>query len=271
MRTWQSQAGGGWLLLDGGFTPEPEPIPDGYQLLYSTDFANNADGWVARQETQSNDNSYNHPDNVSYGSRGMVITGRREDRGGRPFTSGDVTGQHIQVPNYFRADVTTTLPTASGMWPCPLWFRPLNSAHGEIDVCETWTDEFDPPRFSVAIHRDYSLTPRHVNAFLNYSMLPNPDPAAPHVYTVIKTPDRMEFLCDGVRAYCWEKGATWNGTTRIGDVPSWWDTYMEVPGLLWYPRITLQIGGTEVSDPPPDWTESEVVVHSLRIYTPEGA
>ena len=263
---------GGWRSFNtGNVIPygDDGSDPDGWQIMYSSTFTSN-DGWVARQETQANDNSYNHPDNVEYGPGGLVIHGRREERGGRPYTSGDVTGQHIVVPNYFRAEVVATLPTDYGMWPAPLWFRPLNSPHGEIDVCETWPYTWPAARFAVALHRDYSLSPRQVNAPLNYSMLPNPDPTAPHTYTVIKTQNRIEFLCDGVRAYCWEGTTPWNGTQRIGPLPEWYADYFEVPERIWYPRVTLQIGGTETPEPNPEWQHSELIIHSLKIYEQEN-
>ncbi len=247
--------------------------PNGWTAIYSTTFQEDDGLWTARQETQSNDNSYNHPDNIVYSPQGLRVTGRREIRGGRPYTSGDYTGSNVVVPNYFRAEIVATLPVEPGMWPAPLWFRPLNSPHGEIDVCETWP--FDWPNrggaeFSVALHRDYSLTPRHVTSFLKYSMLPNPNPSATHTYTVIKTQNRIEFLCDGVRTYCWEGTTSWNGTQRIGPLPEWYATYFEVPERTWYPRITLQVGGSEAAEPDPAWQESEMIVHSLKIYEQES-
>lgn len=258
----------GWLNLQSGTTYVP--APSAWTSIYSTNFSVD-DGWTIKQETQSNDNSYNHPDNVEFGSRGLVIAGRREERGGRPFTTGDVLGRHITVPNYFAATCTVTLPTDYGMWPGALWFRPLNSPHGEVDMCETWTYDWPPARLWVSVHQDYSQTPRHVTAPLDYSMLPNPDPAAPHTYTVEKTPGRINFAVDGVRAYCWERGAKWSGTLRIGPLPDWWDLHMEDPDKTWYPRACLQLGGPETPDPLPEWSESESIIHSMELYSWNGA
>lgn len=281
---------GGWkkaishIRVDGAWVPssrgddtdsDPNPGDDelaGWKMLYSTEFETDDGLWTARQETQANDNSYNHPDNIVYGAEGLKVLGIREDRGGRPFTTGDLTGMGVVVPNYFRAEVTATLPTEPGMWPAPLWFRPLDSPHGEIDVCETWPYDWPNrggPDFSVALHRDYSLSPRQVNASLKYDMLPNPDPAAPHTYVVIKTQNRIEFLCDGVRVYCYEGNTPWDPVRRIGELPEWYATYFEVPGRTWYPRVTLQIGGDGNVDPDPSWQQSELVVHSLKIYEQE--
>lgn len=256
---------GATTIITGEPAPFEPPVTGEWSLIYESDLTTD-DGWTARQETQSNDNSYNHPDNVSFGARGMIVEGRREERGGRPFTTGDVLGQHITVPNYFRADVLATLPTDYGMWPCPLWLRPLNSNAGEIDLCETWTYDWNGnPRSYSTIHDDYDNN-RHESGMLPYSALPNPDPAAPHTYTCIKTPGRMEFLIDGVRVYCWQSGASWNGTQRIGPTPTWWDGIFEVPGRTWYPRVTLQLGGPNSADPVPEWQRSEVVIHRLRLY-----
>lgn len=278
------RANGDWkraetfIRVDGSWLPSESgddgsgggPLPAGWRLLYDSDFSSN-DGWQARQETQSNDNSYNHPDNVEYESRGMVIHGRRENRGGRSYTSGDVTGQHIAVPNYFRAEVTATLPTESGMWPCPLWFRPLSHGDdGEIDVCETWPYDWGSnPRMYSTIWENYD-TKRKENAGLSYSSLSNSDPAASHTYTVEKTHRRMRFECDGVLIYEWND-SNFNPTLR-----SWYDSIYEIPGRTWYPRMTLQIGagnqGTagNNAEPDPDWQHSEVVIHKLKIYEPDN-
>lgn len=269
-RTWLREVDAWRSLADGETLPDPGTAPVGWDPIYDTTFATN-DGWTLQTETQANDNSYNHPDNVIFGDpRGMVILGKRENRGGRPFTTGDALGRHVTVPNYFRADVTATLPTDYGMWPCPLWFRPLNSSVGEIDLCETWTYDWGTnPRLYSTIWTDYEAPtppPRQQGASLPYSALANPDPGAPHTYTCIKTQGRIEFLADGVRVYCWQDGATYNATQKIGPPPTWYDATFEVANRTWYPRINLQLGGPNTDDPPPEWEQSEVVIHQLKIY-----
>lgn len=238
---------------------EESQNPEGWTPLYDSLFEKN-DGWTMRQETQSNDNSYNTPKNVLFG-KGMTILGKRETLGGRPYTSGDALGQHIRVPNYFRAEVTATLPVEYGQWPCPLWFRPLTHGDsGEIDVCETWPFDWNGvPRMYATVWENYT-TKRKENARLDYSKLPNPDPSAPHTYIVEKVKDRITFYVDGVTVYSWEKSRM-NTTMR-----SWYDSVYEIPGREWYPRITLQIGGSSAKEPRSEWTQSEMVIHRLRIF-----
>lgn len=233
--------------------------PAGWVTFYDSTFAKD-DGWEKRSETQSNDNSYNTARNVVFGD-GLTIIGRREVAGGRPYTTGDVLGRHVRVPNYFRAEVTATLPTDYGMWPCPLWFRPLTHGDsGEIDVCETWPFDWALGAKAHATVWENYTSKRKENASLLYSKLPNPDPAAPHTYTVEKVKGRITFWIDGVLLYSWEK-PTMN--TRIA---SWYDSVYEVPGREWYPRITLQAGGPNAREPKPEWQESRMVIHRLRIY-----
>jgi len=233
--------------------------PAGWVTLYDSTFEKD-DGWEKRQETQSNDNSYNTPANVTFGD-GMTIIGRRETVGGRPYTTGDVLGRHIRVPNYFRAEVTATVPVDYGMWPCALWFRPLTHGDsGEIDVMETWPFDWNgTPRLYSTVWENYT-TKRKENARLDYSKLPNPDPAAPHTYVVEKKAGSITFSVDGVTVYSWSK-PTMN--TRIA---SWYDSVYEIPGREWYPRITLQIGGPNAKEPTPEWQESRMVIHRLRIF-----
>lgn len=244
-----------------------EEAPDGWKILHSTRFEKD-DGWEKRQETQANDNSYNTPVNVKFGDA-LTLFARREAAGGKPYTSADILGRHLRTPNYFRADVVATLPTESGMWPCPLWFRPLTHGDsGEIDVCETWPFDWGTrPRAYATIWENYT-TKRKQNAGLDYSALPTPNPAGPHTYSVVKTPGRIEFLIDDVRVYCWERGATYSASKRISPLPEWYDAVYEIPGREWYPRITMQLGGANAREPLADWQESRLVVHSLRILTP---
>lgn len=240
---------------------ETHADPAGWVTLYDSTFEKN-DGWKLNQETQSNDNSYNTPKNVTFG-QGMTIIGKRETLGGKPYTSGDVLGQHIRVPNYFRAEVVATTPVDFGMWPCALWFRPLNSIEGEIDVMETWPFDWTaakPARLVSTLHSEYGTTHQQANASLAYSKLPNPDPTAPHTYTVEKVKGCITFWCDGVLVYSWLKGKL------NAKVDAWFDRIFEVPERLWYPRITLQIGGPNAKEPKPEWRESRMVIHRLRIY-----
>lgn len=238
---------------------QEDPVPEGWAVLYDSTFEKN-DGWSLRSETQSNDNSYNTPNNVLFG-KGMTVVGRRESVGGRPYTSGDALGRHIRTPNYFRAEVTATLPVEYGQWPCPLWFRPLTHGDsGEIDVCETWPFDWNGvPRMYTTVWENYT-TKRKENARLDYSKLPNPDPAEPHTYAVEKVKGRITFSVDGVTVYSWEKGRM-NPT-----MASWYDSVYEIAGREWYPRITLQIGGSNAKEPRADWKQSEMVIHRLRIF-----
>ncbi|MBK7822807.1 MAG: hypothetical protein IPJ61_17525 [Tessaracoccus sp.] len=163
------------------------------------------------------------------------------------------------------------------MWP-GFWLRPLTRPGGspgngaEIDLVETWTMSWPPPKMSATIHPNYDADPRppHAGANLNYSVLPNSDPAALHIYTCIKTPGRIEFLCDGIRIYAWDSDVpVWNGALRHGPPPAWYNDAYEAAGTTWYPRFTLQIGmgtGGNNAEPDADWTYSEIVIPWTRIY-----
>jgi len=238
------------------------PELNGWKLIYSSDLTKD-DGWTKNEETQSNDNSRNLRKNAVFGPSGLVIYGRRESGYNRPYTTADVLGKHISVPTYFRAEVDAILPTEYAMWPAPLWFRPLsgpNASDGEIDVAETWTGSWkDSKTFGVALHPAYGSGLGHVNAKFDYSKLPNPDPAAIHTYAVEKTKGSIKFWCDGVFIKEWKTGS-----------PAWFDSIFEV-GKTWYPRITLQIGGTgSPFEPEANWKESKMIISGLRIYEPDN-
>lgn len=250
------------LLIDPAWFPVDDTHRDGWLLVHDIGFEVD-DGYELRQETQSNDASYNLPRNAIFGPDGLRLIAKRESAGGRAYTSADVLGKHTPVPNYFRAEVVAKLPTEYGQWPCPLWFRPTNSPDGEIDVVETWPAFWDgEPVMWSAIHSEYGTTHRQENARLLFSALPNPDPADFHLWSVEKTPGRMRFECDGVLIYEWER-STFNAS-----LAGWWDRIFEVAGRRWYPRYTVQVGGPHAKEPLPDWQESEMVVRSFRAWEP---
>lgn len=250
--------------------PPPPPADVQWRAYYSTRFRDLA-GWTPMRETQGNDNSVNLPDNVlpaSFGDgTGLTLRGRREAGYPRPYTSGEIVGRdsRTKVPNYFRAEVTGTVPDAAGVWPCLLWFRPANHPDGEIDVMEYFGGLYagDDRRVAVTMHNEYGPTHRSVQRQVYWSQLPRSRITAMHRYTIEKTPGRVRV---------WVDDDTAHAVNFYPDDAAWWDRIMENPRRTWWPRITLQVGEGAVTravgEPEPGWQESRMTVRSLRLWVP---
>lgn len=235
---------------------------DGWNLTHNIDFEKN-DGFELRKEAQSNDESYNLPENVSFGSDGLTLLCKRQDYKGLKYTTADVLAKHKTVGNYFRSEMACTLPTEEGQWP-GLWFRPSNHADGEIDLVEIWPSFWNGvPVMHSTLHSEYGATHKQEGAKLLYSKLPNPDPKAEHMWMVEKTEGRIRFECDGVLIYEWNR-KNFNPTLK-----GWWDRIFEDPAKRWYPRYTTQMGGKHAGEPKPDWTQSIMKVRYCKVWEPK--
>ena len=240
---------------------QAELMAKDWSLVYSTTFAVD-DGWTRPNEVQKNDASRNLPRNVTFGPDGLRIVGRREDAGTgtglRHFTSGEALGRHVTVPNYFRAEVVGRGPHARGLWPCVLWFRPLNSPDGEIDLVENFGAQ---PNVKATLHNQYGAGHKMIGRTLPWERVG--DPAGDHTYVIEKTPGRIVVTVDGLVLM----------DVTGADAPDGfdWARIFETPDRTWYPRVTLQVGvgasGGATGMPADDFTETDMVVTSLRVWS----
>lgn len=227
-----------------------------------------SDGWTLRNETQANDNSRNLPQNAIFDSGGLTVVGKRQTVGSgssvRPFTTADVLGRHVELPNYFRTETIGTIPFGQGIWPCLLWCRPLNGEDGEIDNMEVFGDS---PRIKATLHNEYGENHRTMGSTLSWDRLPTPSATAEHTYVIEKTPGRMLMTVDGVTLMDL-------GPKTDMSIPSGfdWDRIFETEARTWYPRITLQLGcgtsnpGCAAKQPPEGFRECRMLVRSLRAW-----
>jgi uncharacterized coiled-coil protein SlyX len=239
----------------------PEPaLHSPWEPLYDVDLADPT-GWVLETGQPSNANGYDLPRNVTFSSAGLRVVGKREAYSGRAYTSGDARGQHLSLPQHFRVEVIARGAHERGVWPCILWFRPLGSADGEIDINENFGGQ---PRAHATLHSEYS-DDRMISGKVPWTSLPNPDPAALHTYVMEKTPNRLLITIDGLTLL------DANPATRA-DFP--WARIFEDPAKRWYPRVTMQIGchptnnpACATGQPASTWQESDLLVTSLRFWS----
>jgi len=217
--------------------------------------------WTLETGQAANTSSYDIPSNVSFGSTGLTVRGAAQARGNAAYTSGDAKGLDIEIPNYSRVEVTGSVPFGPGLWPALMWLRPLDSAHGEIDLMEVFGDDARP---AATIHNEYGSTHRSLQGSVRWEHLPNSNPTGVHTYVMEKTPDRIVISVDG--HVMLDAGPE---DVRAGFD---WDAIFERPGATWYPRVTLQIGCPPVEPscgiglPASGWKGGQIKLESLKIW-----
>ena len=217
--------------------------------------------WTLETGQSSNTSSYDIPSNVSFGPSGLSVRGAAESRSTADYTSGDAKGFGIRIPNYSRVEATGSVPFGPGLWPALMWLRPLDSAHGEIDLMEVFGDDARP---AATIHNEYGPTHRSLQGSVRWEKLPNSDPTGVHTYVMEKTPNRIVISVDG--HVMLDAGPE---DVRPGFD---WNAIFERPGATWYPRVTLQIGCAPAEPdcgiglPAKGWKGGTINLSSLKIW-----
>lgn len=131
---------------EGQIIPTP-PTPTEYQLVWSDEFngasidtANwnfeiGGNGWGNHEQ------EYYQRDNASIENGCLVITGKKEDVGGKHYTSSRMTTQRKHEFLYGRIEARIKIPVGQGLWPA-FWMLGANisevgwPACGETDIME---------------------------------------------------------------------------------------------------------------------------------------
>lgn len=243
--------------------PAPLPVPSGYRLAWTPDLATGA-GWTAESGKPNNAEGTDTPLNVSYGEGGVVLRFGR-DANGKP-TTADIKGFGYPVPAlsagelWYRHDAI-----AQGMWPAPMWFRPVDGMKGEIDILETFASHIINgkgwPVTALTLH-DTGIAPDP------YHLGRSPQKAMPAT-----TDDKWHHLewrvtKDGL--FVTLNGTTYSISRQTFDARYGAGRYLALfdTDRMWYPRITLQAGGDDGGVIDPSLKSWNLMVRDLRLYVP---
>ncbi len=142
---------------------------------------------------------YTAGDNVSQKSGLLLIQTRKEEKGGRFYTSTRLVSKGKGDFLYGRFESRAKLPRGRGLWPA-IWMLPTTSEYGgwpksgEIDIMEQVG--YDPYKVHMTVHTEtynhgrgtqrgaFKLVPSAMDSF--------------HVYRIDWTPDRIQGYIDDV-------------------------------------------------------------------------
>lgn len=95
------------------------------------------------------------PDNVKIKDGHLVITAKKEDFAGFPYTSARIKTKGLESWTYGKLETKVQLPTGKGLWPA-VWMLPESNeyggwaASGELDIMESWGSK--PNEIAGTIH-----------------------------------------------------------------------------------------------------------------------
>lgn len=173
-----------------------------WQLVWSDEF-NGSVGpmWVFDIGTGSNgwgnnELQYYRRENATIENNALVITARREDFGGKAYTSARLKTQGLKTFKYGRIEARMKLPAFLGAWPA-FWMLGANlpqvgwPASGEIDVMEHVNDE---QKVYGTIHWQ-----DHNGQYAQYGGNLATSVTDWHVYAVEWDPSTIRWYVDGIK------------------------------------------------------------------------
>jgi hypothetical protein len=232
----------GLTIPTGGYiTPVSYP---GYNLVWSDEFSstalNTADwnfeigdgcpncGWG------NNELQYYREDNTSMVDGNLVITAKKQQFGGKTYTSSRLTTKGKQQFKFGRIDIRAALPEGKGLWPA-LWMLGTNidavgwPACGEIDIMELTGDL--PTRVLGTVHFGANFNSRQ---FITQSLYLTGNANFQdefHVFSLVWQADKIEFLVDD-QVYHTITPANMNGAAYPFNKPFFFIFNVAVGGTL---------------------------------------
>lgn len=207
------QTGGGPSVPGPGTGPET-PAVNPWTLVWSDEFNSGVidpDKWtydigdgsaVGNPGWGNNELQYytDEPDNVKVENGKLVITARKEEREGKPYTSTRIKTKGLFSQTYGKYEIRAKAPVGKGLWPA-IWMLPEDydygvwAASGEIDIMEGWGSRPD----TVAGTLHYGGTwPDNIYTGEEYKFPNGSSIADFHTYAIEWEPGEIRWYVDGV-------------------------------------------------------------------------
>lgn len=150
----------------------------------------------------------NRRENVTVTGGYLNITAIKENYNGRTYTSGRIITKGKKEFTFGRLDVSAKLPKGKGMWPA-IWMLGANDSQvswpacGEIDIMELRGST--PTVNNSTMHFGNSVA-THQYKGTAYSLPAGDFSSAFHLFTTIRSQNKIEFFVDGVSYYTFTSG-----------------------------------------------------------------
>lgn len=166
-----------------------------WQLVYNEEFRGNKtidQNWTPQNASPSHILSSRWRDNLSVRKGKLIISNRKEERGGKEWTSGSMRGRNCSYGFYeCRMKISKATGVNNSFWMSAAKKPGMNAF--ELDFCEVHY----PNKINYTIH-DYGGEKMEKNPTVTYVYKPDMDlSAAYHVYGCYWDKDTISFYFDG--------------------------------------------------------------------------
>jgi len=182
----------------------------GYSLVWADEFNGttlnqtdwsfeNGDGCPNICGWGNNELEYYQPNNLSFQDGKMIIEAKKENVGGKNYTSTKILTRGKKVFKYGRIDFRAILPKGKGIWPA-FWMLPQDNVHGgwptsgELDIMENIGHE--PTRTYGTLH--FGPGPGSIQLGRNFTLSSGTFNDQFHVFSLIWKQNEITWLVDNV-------------------------------------------------------------------------
>jgi beta-glucanase (GH16 family)/SOS-response transcriptional repressor LexA len=196
------------------------------------------------------------PENISVSNGNLIITARKENYGGREYTSARIRTINKGDFTYGRIEARMKLPKGQGLWPA-FWMLPTDNvyggwpASGEIDIMELRGEQ---PNVSLGTIHYGPAWPNNRHSGGSYTLPSGDFSQAFHTFSVDWEPNRIRWYIDGNLFYT----AT----------PSTTSPYTWPFDQRFYILLNLAVGGNFLQNPPSNanYFPQTMEVDYVRVY-----
>jgi beta-glucanase (GH16 family) len=230
--------------------PTATPTKPGYKLVFNDEFAGSrvsSTRWertLPWGNTNGSEQQYYTPSAVTQSGGLLTITARRENMGGKPYTSGVISSHQRFTFTYGYSEIRAQVPAGDGLWSAFWLVSPIAGSNDEADIMEVLGS--DPTKGYAVLH--YGTVGNKGKSIAAYR---EPDFSAGfHTFALDWQPDHMIWYVDDVERY------------RVTQ---------NIPSTPMYIVANLAVGGASSWAGPPDkYTEfpAQYTIDYVRVFQP---
>ncbi len=252
-----------------------------WELVWSDEFAGdsiNLSKWAFQEGTKADGGAddwgnqelqYYTKDNARVEDGHLIISAKREDMGGKSYTSARLWTEPTYSKKYGKIEARISLPEGQGLWPA-FWMLPKSleygvwAASGEIDIMEARGRNIYEVDGTIHYGKQW---PNNVYSGSSYRFPQSEDITGMHIYSIEWEPGEIRWYVDG-NLYHTENNWYSKGNNEMFDY-----TFPAPFDQEFYILLNLAVGGTYDGNKVPDETvimPAEMKVDYVRVYELKG-